>query len=89
MDSLGICLLGELIDMYYTHKATKLYDKVYALLGMSSVDGSRTSLLPDYGVLWEELLQRLVKALLYERISVETGPKKEMAVIRSKGRILA
>src|SRR5215216_5740368 len=61
MDSLGICPLGELIDMYHTHNATELHDKVYALLGMSSVDGSRASLSPNYGVPWEELLQRLVK----------------------------
>jgi ankyrin repeat protein len=86
MDSLDICPLGELIDMYHTHKASMPHDKVYALLGMSSVDGSRASLLPNYGVPWQELLQRLVKFLL---VSVETGPKKEMAVIRSKGHVLA
>lgn len=34
--SLDIRPLGELIDMYHTHEATKLHDKVYALLGMSS-----------------------------------------------------
>jgi hypothetical protein len=49
--SQGICLLGELIDMYYTYKATYLYDKVYALLGMSSDDASKANLLPNYGVL--------------------------------------
>jgi ankyrin repeat protein len=89
INSLGICPLGELIDMYHTHKATELHDKVYALLGMSSVDGSKVSLSPNYGVPWEELLQQLVKILLYEQVPVETGPKKEMAVIRSKGRPLA
>ena len=51
IDSLGICPLGELINMYHTHKATKLHDKVYALLGMSSIDGSIVSLSPNYGVL--------------------------------------
>jgi hypothetical protein len=89
MDSLDICPLDELIDMYHTRKATVPHDKVYALLGMSSVDSSRASLSPNYGVPWEELLQRLVKFLLHEQVAVETGPKKEMAVIRSKGRILA
>jgi hypothetical protein len=88
MDSLGICSLGELIDMYHTHKATELHDKVYALLGMSSVDGSIVSLSPNYGVLWEDLLQQLVKILLHEQVSVDVGPKKAMAVIRSKGHIL-
>lgn len=49
--SQDICLLGELIDMYYAHKATQRHDKVYALLGMSSDDASKANLLPDYGVL--------------------------------------
>ncbi|OAL42724.1 hypothetical protein IQ07DRAFT_525630 [Pyrenochaeta sp. DS3sAY3a] len=74
--------------MDHTRKASKPYDKVYALLGMSSVDGSGASLLPNYGVLWEELLKQLVKLLLHEQVSAETGPKNEMAVIRSEGRIL-
>jgi hypothetical protein len=53
--SQDICSLGELIDMYYTHEATKLHDKVYALLGMSSDDARKANLLPNYDVLWEEL----------------------------------
>ena len=36
--SLYICLLSELIYMYHTCKASECYDKVYALLGMSSDD---------------------------------------------------
>lgn len=50
INSFDICLLGELINMYHTREATKLYNKVYALLGMSSVDGSRAGLSPNYGV---------------------------------------
>ncbi|KAF1957119.1 ankyrin [Byssothecium circinans] len=88
MGSLNICPLGELIDMYHTHKATKLHDKVYALLGMSSVDGGRARLSPNYEVSWEKLLQQLIEFLLHEQVSVETGPGKQMAVIRSKGCIL-
>ena len=86
--SLDICSLGELIDMYHSHEATKLHDKVYALLGMCSDDLSRAGLLPNYKVPWEEILQRLAKHLLCEKISVETWADKEMAVIKSKGRIL-
>src|SRR4051812_26581718 len=67
-----ICSLGELIDMYHSHEATRRHDKVYALLGMSSDDLSKANMLPNYGVSWEELLQRLTKFLLCERISVET-----------------
>ncbi|KAF2795658.1 HET-domain-containing protein, partial [Melanomma pulvis-pyrius CBS 109.77] len=87
--SLEICPLGELMDMYYDHEATQRHDKVYALLGMSSDDLSKTNLLPDYKVPWEELLQRLVKYLLCEEISVETGGcGGEIVAIKSKGYIL-
>ncbi|KAF1978281.1 hypothetical protein BU23DRAFT_587213 [Bimuria novae-zelandiae CBS 107.79] len=71
MDSLDICPLGEPIDMYHSHKATKLHDKVYALLGMSSVDGGRARLSPNY------------EFLLHEQVSVETGPGKQMAMLMS------
>ncbi|CZR58311.1 related to heterokaryon incompatibility protein [Phialocephala subalpina] len=86
--SLDICPLGELIDMYYTHEATQRHDKVYALLGMSSDNLSKASLSPNYGVPWEELLERLVRFLLCEKVSVETWGDREMAVIKSKGCIL-
>lgn len=86
--SLDICPLGELMDMYYTHEATKRYDKVYALLGMSSDDLSKASLLPNYEVLWKELLQRLVKFLLCKQVSVETWDNKEIAIIKSKGGVI-
>jgi hypothetical protein len=86
--SQDICPLGELVDMYHTHEATKRHDKVYALLGMSSDGLDRANLLPNYRVPWEELLQRLVKFLFHEKISVETCGDKEAAVIKSKGCIL-
>jgi hypothetical protein len=86
--SLDICTLGELMDMYHAHEATKRHDKVYALLGMSSNDLSKSGLLPDYKVPWEELLQRLAKFLLSKKISVEAWRDREIAVIKSKGCIL-
>lgn len=86
--SLGICPLGELIDMYHTHKATRRHDKVYALLGMSSDDLSKTGLLPNYGLPWEKLLEQLTKFLLHKDVRVETWGNKEMAVIKSKGCVL-
>lgn len=86
--SLDICPLGELIDRYHTHKATKRHDKVYALLGMSSDNLKDADLLLGYDVLWENLLWRLAKFLLGEKVSVETWPDAEIAVINSKGRVL-
>jgi hypothetical protein len=86
--SLGICPLGELIDMYHTHEATQRYDKVYALLGMSSDDLSKACLSPSYTVSWEELFQNLIKFLLYPEISVEVLGDKQTALIKGKGCIL-
>ena len=44
--------------MYYNRKATKLHDKVYALLGMSGIssnDLSKADLSPNYDD-WKQLL---------------------------------
>ncbi|XP_014555772.1 hypothetical protein COCVIDRAFT_64178, partial [Bipolaris victoriae FI3] len=87
--SLDICPLGELVDLYRAHEATKSHDRVFALLGMSSDDLSKSRLLPDYTVSWEELLKRLTKYLLCEEISVEIlGVGREIAVIKGKGFVL-
>lgn len=86
--SRAICPLGELIDMYHTHKATKRHDKVFALLGMSSDDLSRANLLPDYSVPWEELLQRIAEFLFTESVSVATYGRQEVAIITIKGFVL-
>lgn len=87
--SLAICSLGELMDMYHAHKATKRHDKVYALLGMCSDDLSNVGLSPDYSIPWEEVLQVLTKYLLGKMISVETwGGDLEFVAIKSKGCIL-
>jgi hypothetical protein len=80
--------LGELVDMYHTRKSTVPNDKVYALLGMSSDDPNAAGLSPDYTVPWKTLLQRLIKFILFEEVSVEIWDKREMAVIKSKGYIL-
>ncbi|KAL9625060.1 MAG: hypothetical protein Q9160_000789 [Pyrenula sp. 1 TL-2023] len=86
--SLDIRPLGELIDMYHTHKATERLDKVFALLVMSSDNLNTAGLLPDYRISWEELFQQLVKFLLGEEVIVETWTDSEMAVIKSKGYVL-
>jgi len=87
--SLDICSLGELIDKYHAHEATKHHDKVYALLGMSSDNLSEANLLPNYRIPWKILLQRLVKFILGKRVSIKTWNDKEVAEIRSRGSVLA
>jgi hypothetical protein len=80
--------LGELMDMYHTHEATKRHDKVYALLGMSSDGPSAANLSPDYTVSWKKLLQRLIEFILFKEVLVETWDEREIAVIKGKGCIL-
>jgi ankyrin repeat protein len=87
-DSLNICSLSELIDMFHTHKATNPVDKVYALLGMSSDDTGTAGLLPNYTVPWKELFKELVKFILGKDISVKTSENSQRAIIQSKGYIL-
>ncbi|RYP77952.1 hypothetical protein DL771_000811 [Monosporascus sp. 5C6A] len=86
--SLGICSLGELVDMYHAHKAAKRHDKVYALLGMCSDDLEAAGLEPDYDLQWGTLMQRLVRFLLGDHVSVNTWDNKEVAVIKGKGCVL-
>ena len=84
--SLDIRPLGELIDMFHTYEATESVDKVYALLGMSSDDPISRGLVPNYGLLWENLFEDLVKFLLSKQAYVKAWT--DGATIKSKGRIL-
>ncbi|OCL03806.1 HET-domain-containing protein, partial [Glonium stellatum] len=86
--SLNIRPLGELIDMFHTHEATKPVDKVYALLGMSSDNPNTANLLPDYEVIWEKLFENLIKFLLCNQVFVKTRGNEGRAVIKSRGCVL-
>jgi hypothetical protein len=79
-----VCL-GELVDMFHNREATRVHDKVYALLGMSEHILRKAGLLPDYTVPWEFLMQRLVKFALTEEALVKTCNDKELAVIETEG----
>jgi ankyrin repeat protein len=85
--SLNMRPLGELIDMYHTHGATKRHDKIFALLGMSRDNPGVSGLSLNYAVPWETLFEQSIKLLLSSQVSVEV--RAEMtAVIESKGCIL-
>jgi len=88
MSFLAIRPLGELLDMFHTHEATKCHDKVYALLGMSSDGLDAVNLLPNYEIKWGEVFRRLIKFLLCGPVYVETKDTTEMAIITSKASIL-
>ncbi|CCD34824.1 similar to HET domain protein [Botrytis cinerea T4] len=87
-DLLSDISLGELMDMYHSHKATISHDKVYALLSMSSDGLNSADLLPDYKLPWRTLLQRLVKFILHEKVNVETWDDREISIIKSYGFVL-
>ncbi|RAH56018.1 HET-domain-containing protein [Aspergillus piperis CBS 112811] len=86
--SLGIRPLGELVEVYHTRKATRLHDKVFALLGMSSDDQIAAGLSPDYSIPWYTLMERLIQVLLGQQVAVATWIDMEMAVIQSRGHII-
>ncbi|KAE8384977.1 heterokaryon incompatibility protein-domain-containing protein [Aspergillus alliaceus] len=88
IQSHGTLSLVELIDMYHTREATKKYDKVYALLGMSSDAPNNVDLLPNYELPWNTLFNQIIASIFEEVHSVETWPNKEIAVIKAKGYIL-
>ena len=77
--------LGELLDMYHSHKATIRHDKVFALLGMCCESLEAVGLLPHYEIPWDVLFQRIVRHVLSQRVSVETWPDKELALIKGMG----
>ncbi|OGM40313.1 hypothetical protein ABOM_011087 [Aspergillus bombycis] len=77
--------LGELLDMYHSHKATIRHDKVFALLGMCCDNLEVVGLLPHYEVPWEVLFQRIIRHVLSQRVSIETWPDKELALIKGMG----
>jgi hypothetical protein len=86
--SLEITSLGELMDMYHTHEATKPHDRIYALLGMCSDDLGEANLLPNYGEPWEVTMQRLTTFLLGDNIEVRTWKDKNGTTIRGVGNFI-
>ncbi len=81
--------LGELLDSYHAHKASKLHDKIYALLGMrsdSSCELEKYSLIvPNYNLRWSTHMASLlslfsaVKSLLRHGITRRQQPSRVMA----------
>ncbi|KAE8374237.1 heterokaryon incompatibility protein-domain-containing protein [Aspergillus bertholletiae] len=77
--------LGELLDMYHSHKATIRHDKVFALLGMCCDKLDEVGLLPHYDIPWEALFQRVIRHTLSKMVSIKTWPDKEFALIKGMG----
>ena len=86
--SLDIHPLGELVDMFHTHKATVTLDKIYALLGMSNDDPYAAGLEPDYESRWRDVFRKLILFCISDQMLVSTWDGTEAAVIEAKGRVL-
>lgn len=70
--TLNIMPLARMIGIFQAHKATISHDKIYALLGLCSDDLDGSGLLPDYQLLWAELLKRLIFYTLGAKAYVKT-----------------
>ncbi|KAE8394461.1 HET-domain-containing protein [Aspergillus alliaceus] len=88
IDSHGTLAIGELLDMYRNHNATKPHDKVYALLGLSKENTDKAGLKPNYRLQWNEVFKQVAMHIFPSSCSVETWPGAQVAVIKGKGWIL-
>ncbi|KAI0555554.1 heterokaryon incompatibility protein-domain-containing protein [Xylaria curta] len=86
--SLGICPLGQLIDMYQNREATDRLDKVYALLGMSSDNYRASGLSIDYKIPWKDLFHHVVESLVGPEATVGVWAEEEVAVIKTQCHIV-
>jgi hypothetical protein len=86
-ESLDISSLGELIDKYHKHEATKHHGKTYALLGMASNSDRHADLMPDYNPPWSELLEKVIRPIMGDRIKVFIWHDKQRAEIYGKGHV--
>ena len=89
--SLRLRPLGELIDMFHSHKAYKLRDRVYALLGMST-DGynandeaGKSRIFPDYRTPWNIVMDNVIRFTLSREVDVEAAVDHPVAGILAKG----
>ncbi|XHG03009.1 hypothetical protein AWENTII_006331 [Aspergillus wentii] len=88
IDSYGTLAIGELLDMYRNHNATRLHDKVYALLGLSVENADKASLKPNYDLQWNDVFKQVIMHVFPSSCSVETWPEAAVAVIKGKGWVL-
>lgn len=86
--SLDVRPLGGLVDMYHAHEATERHDKVFALLGMSSDNPGASGLSPNYKIPWDELMARLVRFILGEKVLVWSWSHQQAAAIFAKGCVI-
>ncbi|ETS85945.1 hypothetical protein PFICI_03970 [Pestalotiopsis fici W106-1] len=81
----GMGHFKQMIDLFHSREATKIHDKIFALLGMSSNDMSTSGLLPDYTIPFKHLFERLVKFVISDRLLVECQQDRPLAVIKATG----
>lgn len=85
----GVCSFAKLVDMFHKCEASKIHDKVYALLALSTEDMGASGLLPDYTIPFGELLERVVSMVISDKVSVNCQDSMDAAVIKTTGYVLA
>ncbi|KAB8223188.1 heterokaryon incompatibility protein-domain-containing protein [Aspergillus novoparasiticus] len=83
----GCLSIGQLVDMYHDRKASIPHDRVYGLLGLSSEPRPET-LISGYQIDWPLFLEKFMRYVLTENVSVETWDKDDLAVITASGIVL-
>jgi hypothetical protein len=85
--TLNIRPLPQLLDMFHTHHATDIRDKVYAILGMSPSIPRSARLFPDYNREWSVLYENLIRFTLGvpDDSDIYTSNNSSNAIIRCKG----
>jgi hypothetical protein len=78
--NLGIHPLPDLIDMFRSHEATDRRDKVYALIGMSTLDLNISSLSPDYETNWYTTFDTLLQEILGPDMKVTSSAPEDDGV---------
>jgi hypothetical protein len=87
-ESLDIGPLGQLLDMYHTHESTERYDKIYALLCMSSNNPFAFGLVPDYEIKWNALVEKLVQFVFPGNVSYQLWSSQQAVLITTKLRVI-
>ncbi|KAF2449124.1 HET-domain-containing protein [Karstenula rhodostoma CBS 690.94] len=82
--TLDILPLRHMVNMFHVHDATDPKDKVYALLGMSTVDASRPAVRVDYSKPWASIFTEIIQYILGNRVLIQTWNHRRIAWLSAK-----
>lgn len=85
----GVYSFTELVDMFHKGEASKMHDKVYALLAMSTENMGESGLSPDYTIPFGKLFEKVVSTVISDKMSVNCQDNIDAAVVKTTGYVLA